>query len=60
MTPQQMDEIEAFDNVVGVGDARLLEIVTNGFAMLIMSWIGDKETTFDEIKKQLDPWLNRE
>ena len=59
MRPAQMDELEAFDNVTGIGDERLLTILANGFARLILAWSGDKDATVEDAKKLIDPWLAR-
>ena len=60
MYPAEMDALEAYDNVHGIGLSRLREIITNGLAHLIMSWGDSDKMDFEDVKKAIDPWLQRD
>ena len=60
MTTEAMDMAQAYDNAHGVGLARITEIITTGFAYLILSWSDDKKLDLAAMRKRLDPWLSRE
>lgn len=56
MTPEQMDAVQAYDKVHGVGLDRLFEIITRGFTQLILAWDSDSNTDPEELMEDIDPW----
>lgn len=56
MTPEQMDAVQAYDNVHGVGLDRLMQIIINGFVHLLMAWSGDSKVDPEELREAIDTW----
>ena len=56
MTPEQMDEVQAYDNIHGVGLTRLVEIVASGLTSSIHGLM-DKPPCIEKIRKSIDPWF---